>query len=99
MTPVFVGHIPPGASDCMKVWSRNYYEIVERYENTITGQFFGHTHADEFEMFYDAGDKRESLKNANKIKINFMNTLCRETYKCGLFGTFSDDVRKPQPCI
>lgn len=24
-----------------------------RYESTITGQFFGHTHLDEFEMFYD----------------------------------------------
>ncbi len=24
-----------------------------RYESTITGQFFGHTHVDEFEMFYD----------------------------------------------
>lgn len=24
-----------------------------RYESTITGQFFGHTHQDEFQMFYD----------------------------------------------
>lgn len=24
-----------------------------RYENTISGQFFGHTHLDEFQMFYD----------------------------------------------
>lgn len=24
-----------------------------RYESTITGQFFGHTHVDEFQMFYD----------------------------------------------
>ncbi|XP_061557653.1 sphingomyelin phosphodiesterase isoform X2 [Phycodurus eques] len=24
-----------------------------RYESTITGQFFGHTHFDEFQMFYD----------------------------------------------
>lgn len=26
---------------------------VFRYESTITGQFFGHTHLDEFQMFYD----------------------------------------------
>lgn len=56
---MFAGHIPPGASDCMKVWSRNYYEIVERYEDTITAQFYGHTHADEFEMFYDTGESSE----------------------------------------
>ncbi|KAF4523493.1 hypothetical protein B566_EDAN004563 [Ephemera danica] len=52
-----IGHIPPGHSDCLKVWSRNYYNIINRYESTITAQFFGHTHFDEFELFYDATDK------------------------------------------
>ncbi|KAM5179854.1 LOW QUALITY PROTEIN: sphingomyelin phosphodiesterase [Mantella aurantiaca] len=46
-----IGHIPPGL--CLKSWSWNYYRIVNRYEGTITGQFFGHTHLDEFEIFYD----------------------------------------------
>ncbi|KAM9846833.1 sphingomyelin phosphodiesterase [Aulostomus maculatus] len=46
-----IGHIPPGL--CLSSWSWNYYHIVNRYESTITGQFFGHTHLDEFEMFYD----------------------------------------------
>uniref|UniRef100_A0A8C8VJL6 Calcineurin-like phosphoesterase domain-containing protein n=1 Tax=Pelusios castaneus TaxID=367368 RepID=A0A8C8VJL6_9SAUR len=36
-----------------KVWSWNYYRIVNRFEGTIAAQFFGHTHVDEFEMFYD----------------------------------------------
>ena len=26
---------------------------LHRYQNTITGQFFGHTHYDHFEVFYD----------------------------------------------
>ncbi|CAG9816256.1 unnamed protein product [Phaedon cochleariae] len=51
-----IGHIPPGHSDCLKVWSRNYYAIISRYESTITSQFFGHTHYDEFEVFYDHKD-------------------------------------------
>ncbi|XP_039755236.1 sphingomyelin phosphodiesterase isoform X1 [Pararge aegeria] len=51
-----IGHIPPGHSDCLKVWSRNYYAIINRYESTITAQFFGHTHYDEFEVFYDPND-------------------------------------------
>ncbi|XP_048860802.1 sphingomyelin phosphodiesterase [Brienomyrus brachyistius] len=46
-----IGHIPPGL--CLKSWSWNYYHIVNRYEGTIAGQFFGHTHMDEFQMFYD----------------------------------------------
>ncbi|XP_049780611.1 sphingomyelin phosphodiesterase isoform X2 [Schistocerca cancellata] len=51
-----IGHIPPGHSDCLKVWSRNYYKIINRYESTITAQFFGHTHFDEFELFYDTNE-------------------------------------------
>uniref|UniRef100_A0A3B1IIZ6 Sphingomyelin phosphodiesterase 1 n=1 Tax=Astyanax mexicanus TaxID=7994 RepID=A0A3B1IIZ6_ASTMX len=27
--------------------------FFSRYESTITGQFFGHTHVDQFQMFYD----------------------------------------------
>lgn len=46
-----IGHIPPGI--CLKSWSWNYYCIVNRYESTIAAQFFGHTHVDEFELFYD----------------------------------------------
>lgn len=46
-----IGHIPPGL--CLSSWSWNYYHIVNRYESTIAGQFFGHTHVDEFQMFYD----------------------------------------------
>ncbi|XP_054829486.1 sphingomyelin phosphodiesterase isoform X1 [Eublepharis macularius] len=46
-----IGHIPP--SHCMRSWGWNYYRIINRYEGTVAGQFFGHTHVDEFEMFYD----------------------------------------------
>ncbi|XP_029029048.1 sphingomyelin phosphodiesterase [Betta splendens] len=46
-----IGHIPPGL--CLGSWSWNYYHIVNRYESTIAGQFFGHTHVDEYQMFYD----------------------------------------------
>lgn len=55
-----IGHIPPGHSDCLKIWSRNYYAIINRYESTITAQFFGHTHYDEFEVFYDPNDLSKS---------------------------------------
>lgn len=51
-----VGHIPPGHPDCLKVWSRNFYSIIARYESTVTAQFYGHTHFDEFEVFYDPKD-------------------------------------------
>ena len=63
-----IGHIPPGHSDCLKVWSRNYYLIINRYESTVTAQFFGHTHYDEFELFYDINDQS-----------NFCTGLCKRS--------------------
>ena len=33
-------------------WSREYNRLVHRFRNTIIGQFFGHTHFDEFELFF-----------------------------------------------
>ncbi|CAH1103351.1 unnamed protein product [Psylliodes chrysocephalus] len=51
-----IGHIPPGSSDCLKTWSRNFYSIVDRFQHTITAQFYGHTHADEFELFYETNN-------------------------------------------
>ena len=47
-----LGHIPPGHVDCVRVWSRNFHAIINRYSSTVTGQFYGHTHTDEFQLFY-----------------------------------------------
>eukprot|EP01132_Coremiostelium_polycephalum_P005700 gene5700-7094_t len=47
-----VGHIPPGTSDCIDIWSQRFYQVVNRYEDTILGTFYGHTHNDQFELFY-----------------------------------------------
>ncbi|GFO01813.1 sphingomyelin phosphodiesterase [Plakobranchus ocellatus] len=48
-----LGHIPPGDQGCLKAWSWNYYRVVNRYQNIIAGQFYGHTHYDSFQVFYD----------------------------------------------
>lgn len=32
---------------------RSLHRPARRFEGTIAAQFFGHTHVDEFEMFYD----------------------------------------------
>ena len=33
-------------------WSEEYARIIQRFRNIIAGQFFGHTHQDEFEIFF-----------------------------------------------
>lgn len=46
-----IGHIPPDAT--LKWFKYNYYRIIDRFHGTVVGQFFGHTHHDEFKIFYD----------------------------------------------
>ncbi|XP_042894288.1 sphingomyelin phosphodiesterase-like isoform X2 [Penaeus japonicus] len=48
-----ISHHPPGHRDCSKNWSHQYNRIVHRYESTIAGLFYGHTHKDHYMMFYD----------------------------------------------
>ncbi|CAJ0945193.1 unnamed protein product, partial [Mesorhabditis belari] len=51
-----ISHIPPGIDYCLKGWSFNFYNIVNRFEGTITAMFYGHTHNDQFNVFYENGD-------------------------------------------
>ncbi|KAJ7131701.1 Metallo-dependent phosphatase-like protein [Mycena crocata] len=53
-----IGHMPPGSQDAFSDQSNYYDQIVQRYNNTIAGQFFGHTHYDEIEIAYsNYGDR------------------------------------------
>ncbi|PAV76775.1 hypothetical protein WR25_16225 [Diploscapter pachys] len=44
-----IAHINGGDGESLEGWDENYYKIVNRFANTISGQFYGHTH---YEMFY-----------------------------------------------
>ncbi|XP_049275427.1 sphingomyelin phosphodiesterase-like [Rhipicephalus sanguineus] len=56
-----IGHMPPGTHFALSVWSENYHRILERYESTVRGQFFGHTHRDEIEVAYDSTDDSRAI--------------------------------------
>ncbi|CAG9325212.1 unnamed protein product [Blepharisma stoltei] len=45
---IIIGHIPNGDKFLDSDWARHYRVIVNRFQNIIRGQFFGHTHYDEF---------------------------------------------------
>lgn len=45
---IILGHIPHGDKYIDSYWSRHYRTLVNRFQNIIRGQFFGHTHQDEF---------------------------------------------------
>ena len=48
-----VAHIPGSGSEALEGWAINYYNAVNRFEDTIVAQFFGHTHSEEHNMFYE----------------------------------------------
>ncbi|KAJ7716970.1 sphingomyelin phosphodiesterase [Mycena maculata] len=47
-----IGHIPIGSSSMLFDQSNYYDQVLQRYKNTIAGQFFGHSHMDQFEIAY-----------------------------------------------
>ncbi|XP_075971723.1 sphingomyelin phosphodiesterase 1-like [Anticarsia gemmatalis] len=48
-----LAHIPPGVHDLTQTWTREYNRIVNRFTATIAAEFNGHTHSDEFKIFYN----------------------------------------------
>ncbi|KAG7169406.1 Sphingomyelin phosphodiesterase-like 3 [Homarus americanus] len=48
-----IGHIAPYYSDCYTQWAHQFSRIVSRYSHIIRGQFYGHSHMDEFRVHYD----------------------------------------------
>lgn len=47
-----IAHVPTGGSDHFHDYSHYLNEIVQRYEATIAAVFFGHTHDDQFQLWY-----------------------------------------------
>ena len=45
--------MPPGNSECLGAWGREYSRIITRFEDTVAAQFHGHTHYDHFALHYD----------------------------------------------
>jgi sphingomyelin phosphodiesterase len=57
-----IGHACP--STCLSSWSKAYYEIINRFSDTITGQFFGHSHHDFFKIYYDLNNQYRPINVA-----------------------------------
>ena len=72
-----LGHIPPGHVDCVRVWSANFNAIVGRYSHIIAGQFYGHTHLDEFQLFFS---KEKNEKESTGMQVVQLYTVAYKLY-------------------
>jgi len=52
-----LGHIPPGDNSYLSECTKRYDAIVDRFSHIIKGQFYGHTHNDEFRTVSEYFDK------------------------------------------
>ncbi|XP_031332158.1 sphingomyelin phosphodiesterase-like isoform X2 [Photinus pyralis] len=59
-----LAHVPAGEPTCLKKWNHGYRQIINRFHNTITAQFNGHTHADGLKIFYDSKKQNEVINVA-----------------------------------
>lgn len=47
-----LAHVPPNTSSCIRAWNREYNKLILQFAHIISGQFNGHTHTDEFTLYY-----------------------------------------------
>lgn len=47
-----LAHIPPNTPSCARAWNREYNKLIRIFAHIISGQFNGHTHTDEFTLYY-----------------------------------------------
>lgn len=59
-----LAHIPTGGGSCFSFWSREYRRIIDRFHNIIGAQFNGHSHLDEFEVYYDSATAQHAVNVA-----------------------------------
>ncbi|GMS90922.1 hypothetical protein PENTCL1PPCAC_13097, partial [Pristionchus entomophagus] len=70
-----ISHIPAGDDFCLKGWAHNFYDIVNRFENTIAAQFYGHTHYDHFQVYYEDSNPKGRPTHFNFITPSITTQL------------------------
>lgn len=58
---ILAGHHPPGSNDYMITGSRWFEQLVLEYSDVIVLMPAGHTHIDEFRMFYDSKKRAKAV--------------------------------------
>ncbi|KAG9952538.1 acid sphingomyelinase, partial [Aureobasidium melanogenum] len=82
------GHMPMGSGDTFHDASNYFNQIVTRYSATISAQFYGHTHRDEFMITYSNYTAQTS---ANAIDVSYIAPALTPTSGNPTFRVYSVD--------
>ncbi|XP_025831872.1 sphingomyelin phosphodiesterase-like [Agrilus planipennis] len=73
-----LSHVPTGSVECYTTWAREYRKIINRYANSIKGIFNGHTHTNEFQLFYNLSNPSQAIAMAfnggSVTSYNYLNS-------------------------
>ncbi|PSN43682.1 Sphingomyelin phosphodiesterase [Blattella germanica] len=58
-----LSHVPINDM-CLYEWGKEYKRIIDRFQSTVIAQFVGHTHWDEFELYYSLDDPTKPINVA-----------------------------------
>lgn len=56
-------HMPTGSGSSYAPWSREFHKIMDRFYHVIAALFNGHTHKDEFSLYYATESKQQYAIN------------------------------------
>ena len=60
---IIIGHISPGSGSCWPVWSEKFNAIVQRFENIVRGQFYGHAHTELYVIPFEKGKRLQAISH------------------------------------
>ncbi|KAF2092753.1 sphingomyelin phosphodiesterase [Rhizodiscina lignyota] len=83
-----IGHVPMGRVDALWDYSEYFDQIIQRYEGTIAGQFFGHTHHDQWEIAYTDYLNQTA---ANAVGVSYITNALTPTSGNPTFRVYSVD--------
>lgn len=84
------GHYYLADDGCLKYWSYHINALIDRFENTIAGMFFGHSHSDSFHV-------NRGVYSHQPTGIQFVGpSITTYTYKNPSFRVYTADFDTKQ---
>ena len=80
-----VSHINGGDGESLEGWDINFYNVVNRFTNTISGIFMGHTHSEAFYILYSDPENHTSVPTRYVFIIHALKNEYPDHSKC--YGT------------